>query len=180
MVALLLADGFEEVEAATPIDILRRAGIEVKTFSISTEQYVCGAHNIMIDSDDYIGNIDYGEVDAVILPGGLQGTQNLGNCKDVQHILDYMYENNKIICAICAAPSILGKSGYLKGKRATCFPGFEEYLKGAEYTAERVTVDGRFITSKGMGTAMDFALAIVEYIKDKKTADDIAKSTMYR
>ncbi len=180
MVALLLADGFEEVEAITPVDILRRAGIEVVTFAIGKEQSVYGAHNIMVDADDFIDNIDYEEVEAVILPGGLKGTENLEGCRDVKHLLEYMYDSNKLMCAICAAPTIYGKLGYLRGKNATCFPGCEEHLKGAEYTNSKVEVDGRFITSKGMGTAMDFALAIVEYIKDKETADNIASTTQYK
>lgn len=179
MVALLLADGFEEVEAITPLDVLRRAGIEVVTYSITDELCVCGAHNIMIDADDCIANIEYEKVDAVILPGGLPGTENLENSKDTECLLEHMYNNNKLICAICAAPKILGKYGYLKGKKATCYPDYDHCIEGGKYTGDRVTVDRQLITSKGMGTAMDFALAILEYIKDKGTADKIAVSTMY-
>ena len=179
MVALLLADGFEEIEAMTPVDVLRRAGIEVKTFSISEELCVCGAHNILVDADDSILNIEYAKTDAVILPGGLKGTENLENNKDVECLLEYMVANKKLICAICAAPKILGKHGYLDGKRATCYPDFDDRLGKAIYTEERVVVDRNFITSKGVGTAMDFSLAIVEYIKDKAAADKIARNTMY-
>lgn len=180
MVALLLADGFEEIEALTPVDILRRAGIEVKTYSITDELCVCGSHNIMVDADDYLANIEYEKIDAVILPGGMPGTENLQNCKDVIHLLEYANKNRKLICAICAAPKILGEIGILNGKKATCYPDFDDKLTGATYTGERVVVDGRIITSKGMGTAMDFSLAILEYIKDKSAADKYARATMYR
>lgn len=180
MVALLLADGFEEIEALTPVDILRRGGIEVKTYSINGDLCVCGTHNIMVDADDVIENLDYESLDAVILPGGMPGADNLENCPDVQEVLDYAFKNGKLMCAICAAPKVLGKFGYLEGKKATCFPGFEECLLGAEPTGARVEVDGNIITSKGMGTAMDFALAILEYMKGKETADKMAVSTMYK
>ena len=180
MVALLLADGFEEIEALTPVDILRRADIEVKTYSINGDLCVCGAHNIMVDADDIIENIDYEKVEAVILPGGMPGADNLENCGDVYSLLDFACENKKLMCAICAAPKVLGKFGYLEGKRATCFPGFEENLLGAEATGARVEVDENVITSKGMGTAMDFSLAILEYMKGKEVAEKMAVSTMYK
>lgn len=180
MVALFLADGFEEIEALTPVDVLRRAGIEVKTYSINGDLCVCGTHNIMVDADDVIENVEYDKIDAVILPGGMPGADNLENCEDVGEILQYAFQNGKLMCAICAAPKVLGKLGYLQGKRATCFPGFEEYLNGANATGERVEVDGNVITSKGMGTAMDFSLAILEYLKGKEVADKMANSTMYR
>lgn len=180
MVALLLADGFEEIEALTPVDILRRAGIEVKTYSVNGDLCVCGAHNIMVDADDIIENIDYEKVEAVILPGGMPGADNLENSQDVRTLLDFADEKDLLMCAICAAPKVLGKFGYLEGKRATCFPGFEENLSGANSTGSRVEVDGNVITSKGMGTAMDFSLAILEYLKDKETADKMAVSTMYK
>lgn len=180
MVALLLADGFEEIEALTPVDILRRAGINVKTYSINGDLCVCGAHNIMVDADDIIENVNYDSVEAVILPGGMPGADNLENCKEVQELLEYASENGKLMCAICAAPKVLGKFGYLKGKKATCFPGFEECLLGAESTEKRVVTDGNVITSKGMGTAMDFALAILVYMKGKEVADKMAATTQYK
>ncbi len=180
MVALLLADGFEEIEALTPVDILRRAGIEVKTYSVNGDLCVCGAHNIMVDADDIIENVDYDSIEAVILPGGMPGADNLENCKDVQELLSYAHENDKLMCAICAAPKVLGRFGYLEGKKATCFPGFEENLTGATATGKKVVTDGNVITSKGMGTAMDFSLAILEYMQGKEVADKMAVSTMYK
>lgn len=180
MIALFLADGFEEIEALTPVDVLRRAGIKVVTYSINGDLCVCGTHNIMVDADDIIENIDYNDIEGIILPGGMPGADNLENCREVQELLAYAAENGKLMCAICAAPKVLGKFGYLKGKKATCFPGFEECLLGAEPTGDRVTVDGNVITSKGMGTAMDFSLAMLEYMKGKETADKMAVSTMYK
>lgn len=180
MVALLLADGFEEIEALTPVDILRRAGIEVVTYSVNGDLCVCGTHNIMVDADDVIENIHYEKIDCVILPGGMPGADNLENSHEVQELLDYASKNDILMCAICAAPKVFGKFGYLKGKKATCFPGFEDRLVGATTTGNNVETDGKIITSKGMGTAMDFSLAILECMKDKKTADKMAVSTMYR
>lgn len=180
MVALLLADGFEEIEALTPVDILRRAGFEVVTYSINGDLCVCGAHNIMVDADDIIENINYEDVEGVILPGGMPGADNLENSKEVQELLEFASQNGLLMCAICAAPKVLGKFGYLEDKKATCFPGFEDTLTGATFTGERVNVDENVITSKGMGTAMDFSLAILEYLKDKETADKMAVSTMYK
>ncbi len=180
MVALLLADGFEEIEALTPVDVLRRAGIEVVTYSVNGDLCVCGSHNIMVDADDVIENIHYDEVDCVILPGGMPGSDNLENSREVQELLEYANEKGILMCAICAAPKVFGKFGYLQGKRATCFPGFEDCLKGAAATGDRVETDGNIITSKGMGTAMDFALTILEAMRDKDTADKMAVSTMYR
>ena len=180
MVALLLADGFEEIEALTPVDILRRADIEVKTYSINGDLCVCGAHNIMVDADDIIENIDYEKVEAVILPGGMPGADNLEKSDEVQSLLKFVSENEKLMCAICAAPKVFGKFGYLEGKKATCFPGFEEKLLGANATGSRVEVDENVITSKGMGTAMDFSLAILEYMKGKEVAEKMAVSTMYK
>ena len=180
MVALLLADGFEEIEALTPVDVLRRAGIDVVTYSINGDLCVCGTHNIMVDADDIVENINYDNIEAVVLPGGMPGADNLENNIDVQELLEYASKNSKLMCAICAAPKVLGKFGYLQGKKATCFPGFEDCLEGAEYTGDRVTADGNVITSKGMGTAMDFSLAILERLKGKKAANMIAVSVIYK
>ena len=180
MVALLLADGFEEIEALTPVDVLRRGGVDVKTFSITEELCVCGAHDILVDADDTILNIDYSCVDAVILPGGLKGTENLESNKDTEYLLEHMFENKKLVCAICAAPRVLGKYGYLDGFKATSYPGFEECMGDVSYSEEGVVKDRNVITSRGMGTAMDFALAILEHIKDRSTAERVAKAIMYR
>ena len=180
MVAVLLADGFEEIEALTPVDVLRRGAVKVVTSSVNGDLCVCGGHNIMVDADDIIENIDYDELEAVILPGGSQGTENLEKCSAIEEILEHAHKNDKLMCAICAAPKILGKYKYLDGKKATCFPGYESDLYGARTSKDDVVVDGNVITSRGMGTAMDFSLAILERLKGKKAANMIAVSVIYK
>ncbi|MCQ2470850.1 MAG: DJ-1/PfpI family protein [Clostridia bacterium] len=171
MLYAFLAKGFEEVEAIAAIDVIRRAEIEIYTVGIGSK-IVSGSHNIPVfcDLDESEAKID-DSVDGILLPGGMPGTLNLENNETVNKFIDYCVENNKLVCAICAAPSILGHKGILEGKKAVCFPGFESELKGAELSSEFVAVDGNIITAKGMGSAVDFGLNIVEYFKGKeKTA----------
>ncbi len=171
MLYAFLAKGFEEVEAIAAIDVIRRAEIEIYTVGIGSK-IVSGSHNIPVfcDLDESEAKID-DSVDGILLPGGMPGTLNLENNETVNKFIDYCVENNKLVCAICAAPSILGHKGILEGKKAVCFPGFESELKGAELSSEFVVVDGNIITAKGMGSAVDFGLNIVEYFKGKeKTA----------
>lgn len=171
MLYAFLAKGFEEVEAIAAIDVIRRAEIEIYTVGIGSK-IVSGSHNIPIfcDLDESEAKIDE-NVDGILLPGGMPGTLNLESNETVNKFIDYCVENNKLICAICAAPSILGHKGILEGKKAICFPGFESELKGAELSSEFVAVDGNIITAKGMGSAVDFGLNIVNYFKGKeKTA----------
>lgn len=162
MVYLFLANGFEEVEAITPVDILRRAGVEVSTVAVvdSSDKTVTGAHGIDITADISLTDINYDDIDAVILPGGMPGTRNLDASEDVRQALKYCFDNDRLICAICAAPSVLGHLGFLKGKKATCFPGFERELHAAVFTGAEVTVDGKIITADGPGAAMKFGEAI--------------------
>lgn len=176
MVYLFLANGFETVEALAVVDILRRAEIETVTVGVDSKEIV-SSQKIKVECDELdsrIGCLD--DIDAVILPGGMPGTINLENSKIVSQFIDYASENNILIAAICAAPSILGKRGLLKGKKATCFPGFEKYLDGAEYTGNSVEKDGNIITGKGMGVAVDFALEIVSEIKGRDLAERIKAS----
>ncbi len=176
MVYLFLADGFETVEALACVDILRRAKIEIATVGIENKT-VISSQNIKVECDkteNEIGVLD--DVVAVILPGGMPGTLNLEKNSTVQEFIDFAAENDILIAAICAAPSILGKKGLLKGKKATCYPGFEEYLIGADYTGKSVEKDGNIITGKGMGVANNFALEIVSSIKGKSLADEIKAS----
>ena len=176
MIYLFLADGFEEIEALFTVDVLRRAGLEIKTVATSESRIVMGTHNIPVIADAHIDELDSTVPEAIILPGGMPGTTNLEESAEVINTIHLAMQNNSLVCAICAAPSILGIMGYLKGKNATCFPGFEEYLDGATYTNERVVVDGNIITAKGMGCAAEFALAIVEAILGKAKADEISAS----
>lgn len=176
MVYLFLADGFEEIEALTPLDMLRRAGIDTLSVSINPTPEVKGAHGITVIADTVAEGLPLCDIDAVILPGGLPGADNLRLNKTVNEFIDKANSENKLICAICAAPRILGEKGLTVGKKAICYPGFEDYLKGALVVDCGCVTDGNIITAKGMGKATDFALAIIEYLKDKETADKIKNS----
>lgn len=166
-----LAKGFEEVEAIAAIDVIRRAEIEIFTVGIGSK-IVCGSHNIPVFCDLDENEIELNEnIEGILLPGGMPGTLNLENSETVNKFIDYCSINNKLICAICAAPSILGHKGFLDGKKAVCFPGFEDELKGAEISKDFVVCDDNIITAKGMGSAVDFGIEIVKNIKgsDKAT-----------
>ncbi len=177
MIYVILADGFEEVEAIEPVDIMRRAGLEVKTAALKNKT-VTGAHNIPVTADITIDEIEPEKMDLLLLPGGA-GHELLDASNEVHGLLNYALANGIYIAAICAAPSILGKKMMLAGKRATCFPGYEKYLYGAELVSDKAVVDGKFITARGAGAASDFGFAIVELLKDKQTADALRKTMQY-
>lgn len=179
MVFLFLADGFEIIEALAPVDMLRRAKLDVKTVGVTgkTVKSSCGVEVI---ADITIDEFVYDHVDAVILPGGMPGTLNLENNQIVQSTIDKAVRDNALVCAICAAPSILGHKGLLNGKNAIAFPGFEKDLLGAEISAEHVVADGNFITAKGAGVATEFGLKIVEMLTDRETADNIKDTIQCR
>ena len=168
MVYVFLADGFEEVEALTPIDILRRAEIEVLTAGVGKKEII-GAHNITVKTDILSSDVVAEEAEMVVLPGGWPGTPNLQADTNVQKAIDVMVSNDKYIGAICAAPMILGEKGLLKGKNATCFTGFEDRLIGANYNGEPVCVDGKIITARSAGVALDFAFELVRVLKGDET-----------
>ena len=177
---VFMADGCEEIEALTVVDIARRAGIEVAMISITGEKLVKGAHGIDFHTDIPAEFMDFEMLDGIVLPGGMPGTLNLGANKYVlQTIIDFNCKG-KLVSAICAAPSVLGEAGILKGKKATSYPGFEEKLLGAEISTEPVVVDGNVITSRGMGTAIPFALEIVRYLVDGETAEKLGQSIIYK
>ena len=178
MVYVMLADGFEEIEAISPIDILRRAGIDVTTVSITDSVVVTGAHNIKVTADTTISQIVPDDMQMLILPGGM-GHELLDASNEVHALINHALANDKYIAAICAAPSILGKKMILEGKKATCFPGFEKYLFGAEITGEKVAVDGKIITGKGPGAAAEFGFELVKVLKDSTSADELAKTMQY-
>lgn len=176
MVYMFLANGFEEIEALCPLDLLRRAGVEVTTVGIGA-QTLCGSHGIKVDAD--IPEIMYRDSspEMVILPGGMPGAENLDNSRIVDAAIRAAQKNGGFLCAICAAPMVLGKRGVLVGKRAVCFPGFEEYLEGACVSeTETVVRDGNIITAKGMGAAFDFGTALIEALKGKDVACRIRAS----
>lgn len=178
MVYILLADGFEEIEALAVADILRRAEIPVKLIGVNNSDYVTGSHNISVKADCPINEADT-NFDLVVLPGGSPGYKNLEKSTAVKEMVDYAAENGKYIAAICAAPSIIGKWGYLKGKKACCYPSYENDLVGSSVCFDDVVCDGQFITSRGAGTAHKFAFKIVEILKDEKLSKKIEKSMIY-
>jgi 4-methyl-5(b-hydroxyethyl)-thiazole monophosphate biosynthesis len=173
-IAIHLAKGFEEMEALVPADVWRRAGYQVELVSISNERQVTGGHEITVLADTTFDKVDYSAFDMIYLPGGLPGATNLDNHEGLSKQLKSFAENGKVIGAICAAPLVLGHNNLLKGKTATCFPGFEDELSGANVTGNSIEVDGKIITGKGAGVAMKFALTIVEHFNGKDTADKLA------
>lgn len=178
MFVLFLADGFEEVEALTPLDMLRRAGVEVTTVGVGGKQ-ITGAHGIPITADMQEGDVDVSCMDGVILPGGMPGTKNLEACQAVQKALDTCADKHLLIAAICAAPSILGHKGLLQNKKATCFPGFEADCAGAQLLPVGVVRDGNIITAKGAGCALYFGAEIVAYVKNRAAAEQLVQDMQW-
>ncbi len=179
-IAVFAAEGCEEIEALTVVDILRRAGMETDIISLTENKAVTGSHNIVFGAEKRFDDIDMNDYDAAILPGGMPGTKNLATHTGVCSTVKNFAANGKLLAAICAAPSVLGELGVLEGKKAVCYPGFENHLVGAEVLLNGVFTDGNIITSRGMGTAIDFALAIVEYFSDKTIADELSKAIIYK
>lgn len=178
MVYIFLAEGFEETEALAPADCLRRCGIETVTVGIGGKT-VKSSHGFEITADITENDVILSDkLDMVILPGGMPGTLNLEKSETVQKSIDYCVNNNKYVAAICAAPSILGHKGLLENHRAVCYKGFEEHLKGAEIGSEPVCVSGKFITSKGMGTAVEFGLKLVEILISEDKSRQLRESIM--
>lgn len=179
MIYLFLAEGFEETEAIVTIDILRRGYAELKTVSVSGDKAVTGAHGVTVMADISISEVKKSEAEAFILPGGMPGTNVLAESEKVKELLLYGSENEKLICAICAAPSVLGKYGILRGKRAVCYPGFEDYLDGAKVYEQPVMHDGNVITSRGAGTAHKFAEEILKTLKGEFVVEPVIKGMLY-
>ena len=180
MIYMFLAEGFEETEAIAPLDILRRAELEIATVGVG-RKVVTGAHGISVTADVMDCEIMPDEnCEGIILPGGMPGTLNLEKSANVQSFIDYAVENNLIIGAICAAPSILGHNGMLKGKKATCFPGFEDELKGANLVESGVIIDGNIVTAKGAGVAWEFGAAICSIITGEEKALQILRGIQWR
>ncbi len=180
MVYVFLADGFEEIEALTPVDLLRRAGVEVKTVSIYPDRKsVTGARGIGVMADITIDDADTGKADIIVLPGGMPGTVNLLECKTLMDMVDSQNELGKRIAAICAAPArILGSKGLLRGKTATCYPGMEDLMDGATPVIKTVVTDGNITTSRGLGTAVDFACELLTLLCGKEKSDEIRSSVV--
>ena len=175
---VFLAEGFEEIEALTPVDVLRRTGLSVQTVSIMDKQVVAGAHGVPVLADVMFADVNTEDAEMILLPGGLPGATNLDAHEGLgQMILDFAAAE-KPLAAICAAPLVLGNRGLLQGKKATCYPGFETYRQGADYTAALVEKDGNIITGKGPGAAMEFAFAIVEKYCGIGKVDELKQGMM--
>lgn len=174
-VYILLASGFEEVEALTPADVLRRAGLEVFLVSTTGAPYVQGSHHIVVKTDCFLDDVRAEEAAMLLLPGGLPGTTNLAAHEKVKQLIRHFHESHKWLAAICAAPMVLGEMRLLEGRRATCYPGFEKYLHGAQYVEEPAVCDGRIITGRGVGAAMAFSLELVRQLIDEATALELKK-----
>ncbi len=178
MIYIFLANGFEECEALAPIDILRRADIEIKTVGVGSKT-VTGSHGIPVVCDLSEDELNTNALRGIILPGGMPGTLNLENSKTVQTYIDYAAKNSLLIGAICAAPSILGHKGLLRDKKATCFTGFEKDLIGADIKNEPVVSDGNIVTSFGAGAAFAFGFSLLEALTDSATAEKLKKQMRY-
>lgn len=178
-VGVFFGTGYEEIEALTVVDLLRRAGIEVQCISIDNQKQVMGSHKINIEMDAGIGDVDFESLDMIVCPGGMPGTRNLEACDVLTEQIRSFYEKGKLIGAICAAPSIFGHMGLLKGRKACIFPGMEEELVGAEVVYDDVVQSEHVITSRGMGTAIAFGLEIISSLIDKETAQNLGRKIVY-
>lgn len=178
-VCVFFAEGFEEIEALTVVDLLRRADVPVKMAGIAGKKDATGSHGIRVGMDAGIDEIALEDVEMLVLPGGMPGTKYLGACEELVSLLKRADERKIRIGAICAAPSVLGDLGLLKGKKAVCYPGFEERLTGADVLTVPAVTDGHITTSRGLGTAVPFALEIIANLKGKEEAKRIAESVIY-
>ncbi len=179
MVAVFLANGFEEIEALTVVDMLRRVGVETVTVGVGGKTVV-GTHGITVTADTDDRALTRDAWDAVVLPGGLPGTTNLEACETVKRCVEATADAGGYLCAICAAPSVLGHFGYLRGKRATCYPGFESELYGATVTGEGVVQDGKIITAKGAGVSLPFALRVAAALTSPQTVKELEAALQCR
>ncbi|MCL1943040.1 MAG: DJ-1/PfpI family protein [Candidatus Azobacteroides sp.] len=177
---IFLATGFEEIEAVATIDVMRRGGLIVKSVSVTGQKLVEGAHGISVTADELFEDVDFLKAAMLVLPGGMPGASNLGNHAGLKNLLTGFHAENKPIAAICAAPGVLGGLGILDGKKVTCYPGFEDKLGKAVHTGKPLVVDGNVITGKGPGFAVTFGLGIVEYLKGKDAADEVAAGLLLK
>lgn len=176
---VFLADGFEEVEGLTVVDLLRRAELDVTMVSIMDTVEIIGAHGIVVSADKVFEEVNFDDVDMLVLPGGMPGTKHLASHQGLAEKLKEFENANKMIGAICAGPMVLGMNGILDGKKATCYPGFEDQLKGATVVTQPVVTDENVITSRGVGTAIEFGLAIIEHFLGVDVTKNIKDSIIY-
>lgn len=178
-VYIFLATGFQETEFMAPLTICRRTSLNVQTVSVTGDLFVVSASGVTIKADALFEDIDFSDATMLVMPGGMPGATNLRDCEKLDRVIRQHYAAGKPLAAICAAPIVYGSKGLLRGRRATCYPGFENDLEGATYTGAPVEVDGQFITSKGPGTSLKFGYAIVEYLLGKDVVGDVKKTMMY-
>ena len=179
-VYIFLADGFEDIEGLTVVDLMRRAGINIVTVSIKEGREVTTAHGISLKTDTVFGETDFSDADMLVLPGGMPGTLHLGECAPLAELLTEFYQKGGKIAAICAAPSVFARLGFLEGRRATAYPSFLDKLSGAKTCEDSVVVDGNVTTSRGMGTAIDFGLCLIAQLEGEEKAAEIADSIVYK
>ena len=179
-VYIFLADGFEEIEGLTVVDVLRRGGVQIETVSISDSKMVAGSHGINIEADRTFGDGDLTDGKMYILPGGMPGTIHLGEHAELGKLLMDAWQQGKYVAAICAAPSVLAGLGILEGRKATSNPGFMDKLTGAITLEDEVVKDGKLITSRGMGTAIPFALQLLEELEGVEKAREIAEKLVWK
>ncbi len=177
--AIFFGTGYEEIEALTVVDLLRRAGIETVCVAVDNAGSVTGSHEISVAMDAGIDDIEFENFDILVCPGGMPGTKKLEACKKLTDNIRKFYDGGKLIAAICAAPSIFGHMGLLEGKRACIYPGMEAELKGAEVCYDKVVKADNVITSRGMGTAIAFGLEIIAALLNRETADDLGEKIVY-
>ena len=178
-IAVFFADGCEEIEGLTVVDMLRRANVNVDMVSVMERREIHGSHNITFLADMLYEDMEPASYDGVVLPGGMPGTTNLGVHEGVISIIKEFAAEGKLVSAICAAPSVPGQAGVLRNKRAVCHPGWEDRLTGAIVCEENAMTDGNIITSRGMGTAVDFSLAIIQKLTDEETLENVKKGIVY-
>lgn len=178
MITVFLAEGFEEIEAVTPIDILRRGGVEVRTCSITDSKTVTGAHGIPFVADTVLADLCDSE-DVILLPGGMPGTIHLKECEALCNRIRQHHAKGGILAAICAAPTVFGELGLLENKRATCYPGMEDGLFCKEVSYEKCVLSGKILTSRGAGTAGDFAFRLLALLKGEKVAEKLSRAMCY-
>ena len=178
---IFLADGFEDIEGLTVVDILRRAEIDIKTVSIKETKQIQTSHGITMLTDTTFAETDFADADMLVLPGGMPGTINLGESDAVRKAILAMNDAGKIVAAVCAAPSVFSGLGFLKNRKATSYPSFMEIIAGdgAKTSEDNVVVDGNITTSRGLGTAVDFALSLISQLENDEKAKEIAESVVY-
>lgn len=179
MVGVFFAQGYEEIEALTVVDLLRRANIEVKMISVTGEWLVSGSHGIRVEMDMLLETVDFEQVEMIVLPGGMPGTLGLASCSLLMEQVNRFVSQKKAVGAICAAPTILGRLGLLEGRKACCYPGMEEELIGAVVVQDSVVKEGTLLTSRGMGTAIAFGLAIIALLQGEEAAERMAETIVY-